>query len=102
MTGDTMALARARASCTGGSTSCSEIPRVNLRDMDVWTNPTPVFTVDLAMAAAAMASAPACRRWRRPASAASSPGTSNCRIVINYEQHIHPLWSVDRGSLRPE
>jgi len=21
-----------------------------------------------------------------------------CRIVINYEQHIHPLWSLDRGA----
>ncbi len=24
---------------------------------------------------------------------------STCRIVINYEQHIHPLWSVDRTVL---
>lgn len=24
--------------------------------------------------------------------------TAACRIVINYEQHIHPLWSVDRGA----
>lgn len=26
-----------------------------------------------------------------------SPYAYNCRSVINYEQHIHPLWSVDRG-----
>ena len=25
----------------------------------------------------------------------------NCRIVINYEQHIHPLWSVNREELDP-
>lgn len=23
---------------------------------------------------------------------------SNCRVVINYETHIHPLWSIDRGT----
>lgn len=26
----------------------------------------------------------------------------NCRIVINYEQHIHPLWSVNREILDPD
>ncbi|SNB55237.1 WD40-like Beta Propeller Repeat [Marinobacter sp. es.042] len=26
----------------------------------------------------------------------------NCRIVINYEQHIHPLWSLNREILDPE
>jgi hypothetical protein len=93
-----MALARARTSCTGGSTSCSEVPRVNLREQDVWTNPTPMFTVDLSyggggygigngLATLAPASAGCQLNW-----------TSNCRIVINYEQHIHPLWSVDRGA----
>jgi hypothetical protein len=24
--------------------------------------------------------------------------TSNCRVVINYETHIHPLWKLDRGA----
>ncbi|MBU2955415.1 hypothetical protein [Marinobacter sp. F3R08] len=28
--------------------------------------------------------------------------TPNCRIVINYEQHIHPLWSVNREVLDPD
>jgi hypothetical protein len=27
---------------------------------------------------------------------------SDCRIVINYEQHIHPLWSVNREILDPD
>uniref|UniRef100_UPI00406BBF8C HzsA-related protein n=1 Tax=Marinobacter metalliresistant TaxID=2961995 RepID=UPI00406BBF8C len=26
----------------------------------------------------------------------------NCRIVINYEQHIHPLWGVNREVLDPD
>jgi len=36
-----------------------------------------------------------------PASSSCLPDTSwdfKCRIVINYEQHIHPLWSVNRGA----
>ena len=34
-----------------------------------------------------------------PASPACQTGWNNtCRTVIHYEQHIHPLWSVDRGA----
>jgi hypothetical protein len=34
-----------------------------------------------------------------PVSAACQTAwTPLCRIVIHYEQHIHPLWSVDRGA----
>jgi hypothetical protein len=33
-----------------------------------------------------------------PASVACQTNWDNlCRVVINYETHIHPLWSVDRG-----
>ena len=31
-----------------------------------------------------------------PANACATEWTSFCRIVVNYEDHIHPLWSVDR------
>ncbi len=27
-----------------------------------------------------------------------SPWVFNCRIIINYAQHIHPIWQVDRGA----
>jgi len=34
-----------------------------------------------------------------PADSACQAGWNNtCRSVIHYEQHIHPLWSVDRGA----
>lgn len=33
-----------------------------------------------------------------PATASCTPWTSTCRIVINYIQNIHPIWSVDRGA----
>jgi hypothetical protein len=33
-----------------------------------------------------------------PATAACFPWTGKCRIVINYERNIHPIWQVDRGA----
>jgi hypothetical protein len=96
MTGDTMALALARASCTGGSTSCSEIPRVNLREMDVWTNLTPVFTVDLSYGGGGYGIGTGLSTLAPTSSGCQLAWNGNCRIVINYEQHIHPLWSTLR------
>ncbi|WP_412536005.1 hypothetical protein [Marinobacter sp. MIT932201] len=32
----------------------------------------------------------------------ASDWAPNCRIVINYEQHIHPLWSLNREIIDPE
>jgi hypothetical protein len=94
LTGDTMALARARTSCGGGGTNCSEKMRVNLREMDEWTNPAPQPVIDLSYGGATgLQGTPA------PASVGCQTNwTSTCRILINYEQHIHPLWSVDRGA----
>lgn len=31
-----------------------------------------------------------------PTNDACEPWTAGCRIIINYEEHIHPLWSRDR------
>jgi len=60
---------------------------------DVWTDPA-VRTLDSSFAyryASLDASVPS------PASADCSPWNFKCRIVINYPQHIHPIWQVDRG-----
>jgi len=92
-TGDTMALARARTTCIGGG-ACSEIPRVNLLDTDFWNTPDPVagpsVLVDLRYGGAngvpvAPTSAGCQLNW-----------SSTCRIEINYETHIHPLWLKTR------
>jgi hypothetical protein len=59
---------------------------------DVWTNPAPVVQLpDLTYAALTTPD---------PTTVAChNPGwTSLCRMVIHYETHIHPLWSVDRGA----
>lgn len=102
--GETMAEVRARISC--GSDNCASIePSVNLIYEDVWTDeiksgrtPDDPFSYDYVNTDP-----------NNPGLATALPvdtdcvppiGTwsSDCRIVINYETHIHPLWSL----LRPE
>lgn len=34
-----------------------------------------------------------------PANSACIPWQSNCRITIHYQDHIHPIWAVDRQTL---
>lgn len=89
--GETMAEARARISC---ATDCAAItPAVDVRFDDVWTDPVPSGRAPDASFAYRYAdlATPA------PTSAACQASWSAlCRIVINYEAHIHPLWAVDR------
>jgi hypothetical protein len=65
------------------------LPSVDLVYDDVWTNPDPVvqdaFTYE-ALTTPAPATLSCQTDW-----------TSLCRTAINYETHIHPLWSADRG-----
>lgn len=89
--GETMAEARARISC---ATDCAAItPAVDVRFDDLWTDPVasgraPDASFEYRYADLAT---PA------PTSAACQANWSAlCRIVINYEAHIHPLWTVDR------
>ncbi len=92
--GETMAEARARISC---ATDCAAIvPGVDVRFDDLWTDavasgraPDPGFDYLYAdLDTPAPVSAQCQTAW--------SP---SCRIVINYETHIHPLWSVPRQVL---
>jgi hypothetical protein len=92
--GETMAEARARISC---ATDCAAItPGVNVRFDDVWTDPVAAgrapdasFDYSYADLTTPAPTSAACE-------AAWGPG---CRIVINYEAHIHPLWSAPRQVL---
>ncbi|HPF27317.1 MAG TPA: hypothetical protein P5528_03395 [Steroidobacteraceae bacterium] len=95
--GETMAQARARVSCADPTARCASItPKVDVEFEDVWTDPVASGrAADTALA------------WRyndlttpSPTSAdCSTRWTATCRIVINYEQHVHPLWSTPRLSL---
>jgi len=89
--GETMAEARARISC---ATGCSAItPGMDIRFDDAWTDaaasgrpPDASFALRYAdLSTPAPASAACQASW--------GPG---CRATINYETHIHPLWSVNR------
>src|SRR5581483_1522437 len=84
--GETMAQARMRTSCTNDSPRCAQmVPSVNVLYTDVWTNP-----------AQATPGKPITYRYDDPTFMTPIPtladcvGTwaANCRIVINYPQHI--------------
>ena len=89
-TGETMAEARTRIDATALN------PSVDIHYSDVWTNEaaagrlkdTP-FDYNYADLDATL-TAPA-------SSACQSTWNTLCRTVINYETHIHPLWSLPRG-----
>ena len=88
--GETMAETRTRVSCQ--TDNCAALkPSVDLLYQDVWTDPA-VRTPD----------APLEYRYKNlttPAPTSLScmtSWTSLCRIVVDYETNIHPLWSVDR------
>jgi hypothetical protein len=94
--GETMAQVRARTTCVGTGT-CSQLPSVNLVYTDVWTNPA-VRAPDASFSYTY--TGPGSLSTAAPTSAAcTTVWSSTCRIVINYVQHIHPLWSKPRVTL---
>ena len=93
--GETMAQVRARITCA--DTSCSSIePSVDIEFEDVWTDEAAAgrqkdepFTYSYADLTTAPPVSLACMtQW-----------SASCRIVINYESHIHPLWAAPRPVL---
>jgi hypothetical protein len=93
--GETMAEVRARISC--GATNCSSLePSVDVVFEDVWTDEAaagrpkdPSFDYSYADLTTAPPTGLNCmQQW-----------SANCRIVINYETHIHPLWAAPRPVL---
>ena len=90
--GETMAETRTRVSC---QTDCAALePTVDVLYTDVWTDP-----------AVATPSAPISYLYSNLATIAPtninciSNWTPRCRVVINYETHIHPLWNEPRPVL---
>jgi hypothetical protein len=90
--GETMAETRARLSCLNDSPRCSAMNlSVNLLFTDVWSNP-PARDPEIKL------------RYDDPEFKGAPPTTpgcvttwsATCRIVINYVQHIQPLWDRDR------
>jgi len=100
--GDTMAQARSTWSCV--SEKCASItPSVNLIFSDVWPMgsdpfivPATARTTDTLLSYTGGAGVP-----RAPTSStcASVAWSSQCRIVINYKEHIQPIWDLPRNEV---
>jgi hypothetical protein len=95
--GETMAETRTRVSCQLDNCSALE-PSVDLVYEDVWTDPI-VRTPDTSFAYryAGVPVPPTLLNCLPP-----NAWSSNCRIVIHYEQHIHPLWGLMRQIIDPD
>jgi hypothetical protein len=92
--GDTMTDTRTRVSC---QTDCAALePAVDVLYTDVWTDPsatTPAAPISYLYA-----------DLTTPPPVGGnciSSWTPACRIIINYETHIHPLWSLSRQVVDP-
>ena len=93
--GQTMAQARMAVSCAKDNPPCAQmLPTVNVIYTDVWTNPaaaTPNPNIFLRYDDATQFFTPF------PTSALCiTAWSSNCRIEINYPEHIQPLWDLAR------
>jgi len=92
--GETMAEARTRISC---QTDCAALtPSLDVVFDDVWTDPAVrVPDASFAYTYTGLNTPP-------PASTQCGPSwTKDCRAIINYEQHIHPLWTLLRQIVDP-
>jgi Hydrazine synthase alpha subunit middle domain len=98
--GETMAQARMRVSCATDTPPCAQmVPSVDVLYTDVWTDPaqaTPGAPINLRYDDATQfmtafpTSALCVTAW-----------ASNCRIIINYTEHLQPLWDLTRQVTDP-
>jgi hypothetical protein len=93
--GETMAQARMRVSCLMDVPPCTQmVPSVNVIYTDVWTNPaaaTPNPSIFYRYDDATQFFTPF------PTTALCiTAWAANCRIEINYPEHIQPLWDLAR------
>jgi hypothetical protein len=92
--GETMAQTRARTSCSSGTPRCAEMtPSMNVVFQDIWSNPAKDPDILYSYADATFTTPPPTPQ------ACVTNWTAQCRIVINYTQHIQPLWEKPRITL---
>jgi hypothetical protein len=96
--GETMAEVRARITCA--NSGCSSIePSMDVEFDDVWTDEAAANR--LKDASFRYAYVDLTTPPPTSLNCMTQAWASNCRIVINYETHIHPLWSANRPVLDP-
>ncbi|HEX8757624.1 MAG TPA: hypothetical protein VF745_14905 [Steroidobacteraceae bacterium] len=98
--GQTMAEARAAASCVGSALStaqCSMTPSIDVFYTDVWTDTSQGLTANPSIAYR-YSKLPAGEVAPIPAATPGCESTwaSNCRVVIDYPEHIQPIWDTPR------
>ncbi len=95
--GETMAETRSRTSCASDTPPCMQmLPSVEVSYQDVWTNP-----------AVRAPDAPFAYSYLDPTFTTLAPTTNNClagwastcRIIINYIEHVQPMWDKTRQTL---
>jgi len=96
--GETMAEVRARISCGAGNCD-SIVPSMDVEYVDLWTDETKAGRlVDAAFSYSYVdLTTPA----PTTVNCITQEWAPNCRIIVNYEAHIHPLWSTNRPVLDP-
>jgi hypothetical protein len=97
MTGQTMAETLGAASCLGDTPHCLQnIPSVNLVYTDIWTNPS-AATIGTPIALSYDSTLSSNATWQYPTAAnCLAAWSSTCRIILNYNEQIQPLWTVSR------
>jgi hypothetical protein len=100
-TGETMAQTKARTTCVPGQT-CSQMLSVNPAYVDDWTDPV-VRAPDASFSYAYNAPSPVGLSTLAPAPpSCQTTWSSTCRVIINYTQHIHPIWYVPRVTFQAD
>jgi hypothetical protein len=113
---DTMALTRIRTACGPNASgalglnvaiaTCSALsPELDMRFTDEWADPvlgTPVADLDILYGNLPVPLSPPESYLSINCSDTSNPNwvpwDQGCRTIINYEAHIHPLWSLPRAA----
>ncbi len=94
--GDTMAEALNRAEASQNNET-SITPNVNLIYNDLWTDPA-TRTPDNTYSFTYRGTTDGLTTPAPTTSACENNWNATCRIVINYQEHIQPIWEVDRGA----
>ncbi|MDH4072532.1 MAG: hypothetical protein OEV41_05440, partial [Gammaproteobacteria bacterium] len=96
--GETMAEVRARLSCA--ASGCSSIePSMDIEFVDLWTDE--VKAGRLADSSFSYSYIDLTTPAPTSINCITQDWAANCRIVVNYETHVHPLWSASRPVLDP-